>query len=161
MKYWITTDTHFGHEKIKDFCGRPDGFEEKILRGFVDIVNSDDVFIHLGDVCWGNDSEWHRKISLSMPFVKKWLLIGNHDKKTNSWYYDHGWHFVGETILLNMFGLRILLSHRPQPDGDYDVNVHGHLHNTGHHETFNDDKHISFYIEHKYIPIDLRKIVGK
>ena len=161
MKYWITTDTHFGHEKIKEFCGRPDCFENKILVNFSKMVNHEDVFIHLGDVCWGQDDMWHRKIELSMRGTKRWLIKGNHDKRTNSWYYERGWCFVGESILLKMFGKRILLSHKPQPCGNYDINVHGHLHNTGHHDSFNDGKHINFYIEHDYRPVDLRKLTEK
>ncbi len=31
-KYWILTDTHFGHAYLHDKCLRPVGFEEKILR---------------------------------------------------------------------------------------------------------------------------------
>lgn len=161
MKYWIITDTHFGHAKIKDFCGRPGLFEIKILRNIVDIVKNEDIFIHLGDVCWGKDEAWHRKLNLAIPWTRKWLIKGNHDKKTNSWYINHGWHFVGDSIQLNMFGRKILLSHRPQSDGDFDINVHGHLHNTGHHSGFDDDKHVSFFIEHDYMPVDLRKLVGK
>lgn len=161
MKYWLTTDTHFGHDKMKEYCGRPDDFETKILRNFAKIVTVNDIFIHLGDICWGQDEMWNRKIALSMPFTRRWLLRGNHDKKTNSWYYDIGWSFVGETILLNIFGLRVLLSHRPQPNGEYDINVHGHLHNTGHHETFDDGKHVNFFIEHDYLPVDLQKVINK
>lgn len=159
--YWISTDLHLGHARIKEFCGRPTGFEKKILDNLSKTMKSNDVFICLGDVCWGQDEKWHRKLDSSIPCTKRWLVKGNHDKKTNSWYYDHGWNFVGNAIWLSLFGKKILLSHKPRNANGLDINIHGHLHNTGHHTSFDDGKHKSFYIEHHYMPINLKTLVRK
>lgn len=128
MKFWLTTDTHFNHDKMPLYCGRPIGFEELIIKGLSQIPK-EDVLIHLGDVCIGKDAYWHERLA-QLP-CKKWLTLGNHDHNSISWYMTHGWDFVGTEIKLNMFGKRLLLSHTPLP-GDFDLMIHGHFHNTLH-----------------------------
>lgn len=128
MKIWLITDTHFNHDKMPEYCGRPIGFEELIMMGLARI-SPQDLLIHLGDVCVGKDEYWHERLR-ALPF-KKWLVLGNHDHKSLSWYISHGWDYVGEEIKLKMFGKNILLSHTPLR-GDFDINIHGHFHNTLH-----------------------------
>ena len=128
MKYWITTDTHFGHDKMPEYCGRPENFSSRILTGFLKIPEGD-VLIHLGDVCIGKD-EYHNDVMQSHLSCKTWLVRGNHDKKSDSWYMAHGWDFVATGIRMIQHGKKVLLSHVPQPDdGWFDLNIHGHLHN--------------------------------
>jgi len=71
MRYWLITDTHFGHENIKKYCNRPDGFEDLILENLNPTedegVCPGDVLIHLGDVCFGIaevQAEWPGRIQL-------------------------------------------------------------------------------------------------
>ena len=59
MKYWVTTDTHFGHDKMMEYCGRPKGFEDLIFKYHSEIIKKDDVLVHLGDFCIYNDEKWH------------------------------------------------------------------------------------------------------
>lgn len=131
MKYWIITDTHFGHTKLREF-GRPANFDSVILQNIFTLVNSDDVLIHLGDFCIGDDMAWHVKFMSCAP-SKKWLIKGNHDKKSNTWYLNNGWNFVGDWMGLEMFGKKIFFSHKPMMDVGYDINIHGHFHNSQHH----------------------------
>lgn len=132
MKIWIITDTHFGHEKLVQY-GRPVGFTEKILQNLYPIQKGD-VLIHLGDFCIGDDEGWHHDYFKTLPIgVKNWFIRGNHDHKSNSWYLDHGWNVVCEYLSLEMFGKKILFSHKPMAwDGEYDINIHGHFHDTDH-----------------------------
>lgn len=130
MRYWLTTDTHFGHDKMQEYCGRPKGFEDLIFKN-LKRIGEDDVLIHLGDFCIGRDAYWHEIFS-KYPF-RKILIRGNHDQKTNHWYMTHGWDFACENFLLTFEGKRILFSHAPTiDDGTFDVNIHGHFHNTLH-----------------------------
>lgn len=132
-KILLTTDTHFGHKKIIEYCGRPKNFESLILRNILDLVRYDDILIHLGDICIGDDEKWNKKLSCRMEPAKMWLLKGNHDHKSDNWYLDHGWDFVGDQILIEKFGKRILFSHVPKKDlGYFDINIHGHFHNSLH-----------------------------
>ena len=132
MNYWITTDTHFNHEKmVTKFKTRDKGFEDKILRGFK-ILSEEDIFIHLGDVSFGRDVYWNSIIGKLT--CKKWLLIGNHDKHSIPWYLKHGWDFVVHSMTLKLMGHTILFSHVPEPftGENYTINIHGHFHDNDH-----------------------------
>ena len=160
MNYWILTDTHFGHAAMKKLCGRPEGFEQLILNQVAHKVKQDDVLIHLGDFCLGEDSYWNTLFYKYCPGLK-WLIRGNHDKKSNTWYHKHGWDFVADHIMLRVFGASILLSHKPLEVVPVNhINVHGHHHNTGNHpEDKVDGRHRLVYIEHDYTPVSLRSLV--
>jgi calcineurin-like phosphoesterase family protein len=134
MKIYLTTDTHFGHHKMMEYCNRPEGFEEIILNNLSKI--KPDVLIHLGDfsLC-GKDEYWNQRF-MDIVKCKKWLIRGNHDKKTNQWYLEHGWDMVCEQFRDNYFGKIIMFSHKPVVwDGDYDINIHGHMHNSDHRQS--------------------------
>lgn len=165
IKYWIITDTHFGHTKLHDYCNRPIGFEKQILQR-LDRIRKTDILIHLGDICIGNDAEWHCKF-MECVVGKKWLLKGNHDRKSDTWYLTHGWDMVAESITLKRFGLTIALSHKPLIDNGFDINIHGHFHNSPlsrHEEDLAKIKNYKYkliFIEHEYVPIDLQRIITK
>lgn len=50
MKIFITADTHFNHEAIKEYCGRPDNYENLIWNSFNNL-SGNHTLIHLGDIC--------------------------------------------------------------------------------------------------------------
>lgn len=130
MKYWIISDTHFSHEKIKEFCNRPEDHELRIISG-LSSISKNDCLIHLGDICMGNDGIVHTLLSDNCK-CKRILVRGNHDSKSSSWYMDHGWDFVCDAFRLEYCGYIVMFSHKPQPwDGVWDINIHGHLHNLG------------------------------
>lgn len=132
MKIWLISDSHFGHDKMMEYCGRPKGFEQKILNNLFKTVKKDDILIHLGDFCIGNDEFWHTSF-MQVPTLKKWLLRGNHDRKSTTWYLSHGWDWVGDHMSNFFFGKKILFSHTPTKyDGCFDMNIHGHFHNNLH-----------------------------
>lgn len=109
MKTWLTTDTHFGHFKMVQYCGRPADFSERILVNLGNSVKPGDLLIHLGDFCIGDDGVWHgRYLEDFLPGVKHWLVRGNHDRNSNTWYLGHGWDMVCDSFTLEMFGKRIL-----------------------------------------------------
>lgn len=160
MNYWIITDTHFGHNKMQEYCGRPEDFETTIIHNLMNTCRTGDVLIHLGDICIGQDSYWHNR--LANIYARRWLIRGNHDKKSAGWYLSHGWDCVSDSLTLTVFGERILFSHRPAESGDYTLNIHGHMHNTGHHPEMIPritPKQRLIIMEHHYAPISLRKIV--
>lgn len=130
MKVYLITDTHFNHDKLIEYCSRPAGFSDLIWEGLEDLPRGC-TLIHLGDICIGKDEEVHKRL---MSYdCKKILVKGNHDKKSNHWYLAHGWDFVCEQFSDTYFGKRILFSHKPIVwDGEYEVNIHGHFHNTDH-----------------------------
>ena len=59
---WITSDTHWSHKNIIEYCGRPfvdasgnpdvELMDKTLLRNWRETVKGDDTIIHLGDVCF-------------------------------------------------------------------------------------------------------------
>jgi len=145
-----------------EYCGRPSDFVERILKSVKRIVYPNDILIHLGDFCIGSDEIWHRKFMIAC-IGRCWLIRGNHDRKSLGWYLNHGWDCVVDEIALEIFGKRIVLSHKPIVDrDDFDLNIHGHQHNTVHHPEFEEtSKRRLLYIEHLYEPISLRRVVER
>jgi len=169
MKYWIITDTHFGHDSptspMITQCGRPDGFSQKILINLNRTKQCPDILIHLGDICFGREEYWHNELN-KWVCGKKWLIRGNHDKKSDTWYLEHGWDFVAEWIWIVKFGKNILLSHKPIADCGYDLNIHGHFHNADHRRwepelvAIRNDKQILLALETlNYMPINLQTVI--
>lgn len=132
MNIYLISDTHFNHNKMVEYCNRPENHTELIKKNlfvFNSTIRKDDVFIHLGDVCIGKDEEIHNEVIVPLA-CKKWLVKGNHDRKSDSWYMNHGWDFVADSFKGKYFGKEILFSHCPmKDDGKFDVNVFGHFHN--------------------------------
>ena len=164
MTIWLLADTHFGHTAMEILCDRPVGFEERILKNARRLIGINDVLLHLGDFCIGHDAEWHRMFMEALPETsRKWLVKGNHDRQSFGWYMAHGWDLVADEIRLTIFGKNIIFSHKPRMVryfGEFDLNIHGHHHNTRHHpEDMTTCSHILIFPEHEYRPVNLRKIV--
>jgi len=165
MKYWIITDTHFGHAKCREYCDRPIDCDERMIDNLRDIKETD-VLIHLGDICIGNDAEWHKRLDTNVS-CRKWLVKGNHDSKSASWYMGHGWDMVCRQLWIKRFDKKICFTHVPIADSGYDLNIHGHFHNSDHrrHEpelsAISNHKHRLVMVEHTYAPIALQDIVNR
>lgn len=140
MNYWLVSDTHFNHTKLEEWGGRSGDWQKQLLQG-IDGIPKDDILIHLGDICIGNDNEVHMVLSAYNP-LKKILVRGNHDGKGVQWYHDHGWHFVCDSFELLFQGHYLYFSHRPQPQmGHFTRNIHGHTHGNMHRS----EEYINFY----------------
>lgn len=128
-------------------------------------ISDSDILIHLGDICWGNNLNWHH--SLSNIKCRKWLVLGNHDRQSKSFYLNNGWCFVCEHFMLDIYGENILFSHKPQDIKlGYDLNIHGHFHNNPEerHEpelrAIKNDKQFLIAMENNnYQPYNLESIV--
>jgi len=151
---------------MMEYCGRPESFNEDILRNMSKLIAKEDILIHLGDVCIGNDIMWHENL-MDHVACKKWLVKGNHDRKSNSWYIGHGWDWVGYQFSDTYYGKKILFSHRPLPNwsnNGFDFNIHGHFHNSNHHikdpEWIQSPKHKLLAIENtNYCPVTLQHFI--
>lgn len=81
MRYFFTSDTHFGHANIIKYCNRPFDNVEEMNEGLIEKwnakVSSGDTVFHLGDVAFGNEE-------IAASLVKQLngeihLIRGNHD----------------------------------------------------------------------------------
>ncbi len=126
MNIWLIADTHFGHKEMTALADRPPGFENRITKHWINMVQDADFVIHLGDVFWNAVPHWQTVFS-SLP-GRKMLVVGNHDKKTLHWYMNNGFEFACHSFTWHIYGKSILFSHEPAPFFDEDLNIHGHLH---------------------------------
>jgi calcineurin-like phosphoesterase family protein len=162
---YIFTDPHFNHDKLIEL-GRPKDFEERLSKNIVKAnLKKEDVLLCLGDVCIGNDENVHTWLRKSVD-ARLWLVLGNHDKKSNDWYLRHGWDWVGNTFTYEHGGKKLLFSHEPQPYlVGIDYNIHGHLHNNDYRSSgypWVTNKHVKLAIEETdYKLVTLDQIVAK
>lgn len=127
MKIWIITDSHFGHENIKKYCGRPDNFEEIIIDRAAKIVQRGDILIHLGDVMMGKRGEEFATEFRNAVSGRHYLVLGNHDKGSRTKYMN--W-FDGVFDSLSLNG--VYLSHHGVASlpSNCRYQIYGHHHNS-------------------------------
>lgn len=128
MKYFITTDTHFAHEKMRASKWRRGHVKEEALwKNIENCVPPDATLIHLWDICMGSDREVHERIA-KRPF-KKILVRWNHDRNSLDWYMNHWRDFACDSFSINKYWRKFLFTHIPiiplPPDT---INIHGHFH---------------------------------
>jgi calcineurin-like phosphoesterase family protein len=154
MRYF-TSDTHFGHKNIIQYCERPFADVEEmnvtLVQNWNNVVGEDDIVYHLGDVALGPWSEWDKW--LSQLNGHKVLIVGNHDRlfqETNEARFDRWlgeyskWfdeiRFNGSTTLSD--GTFVHMSHFPYDGDSHDgdrftesrlpddgtILLHGHTH---------------------------------
>ncbi len=132
MNYWLISDTHFNHLKLEEWGARSGDWQDRLYKG-LNAIPKDDILIHLGDICIGNDKEMHEVMMFDLPNTAI-LIRGNHDHKSLNWYIEHGWDFLCDQIGIVHHGVDILLSHRPMPPDTWRwrYNIHGHTHGNMH-----------------------------
>lgn len=128
---WLITDTHFEHEAMISRCDRPKNFTSLICTNWRQVVKPKDTIIHLGDCAW---NETGMKRLLSLP-GKKILVRGNHDSQSLEKYMDMGWDFACDSLVMKLYSVTILFSHKPVWGHKADINIHGHFHDL-HREDF-------------------------
>jgi calcineurin-like phosphoesterase family protein len=127
MTIWLISDTHFGHENIIGYCGRPFAnaaeMDEAMVERWNATVKPSDKVYHLGDVAM-------KKQGLAVVrslHGKKRLIRGNHDIFDTKDYLAAGFQeILGVRVLANA-----LLSHFPVHPGSlgrFVGNIHGHIH---------------------------------
>jgi len=165
-KIYITTDWHLGHDMLWQKEYRPKGFEEKIISNLGRVLTRDDVLIHLGDVFFKDNQKWESVLWTLEG--RKILIRGNHDNHSYSWLLNKGFDFICDEFQLDIFGKKLLFSHRPIDliARNVDFNIHGHSHGNAHRDeeycNFYSDKHIEFTLEkNQFQPILLQDLIQK
>lgn len=146
MRVWLTSDTHFGHENIIRYCGRPfrnaAGMNLEITRRWNETVEPDDLVYHLGDFAMGGGEH---KLDVWREYCQalngtKILVRGNHDRSAD-FMRDVGFDDVHDNLIAEVDGRRVWMNHyppvpdiagqplhRPPAPGEYDIALCGHVH---------------------------------
>lgn len=128
---YIISDTHLGHKNIIGYCNRPWNHEDLIISNWAKTVKWDDTILHLGDVAFGNlDSikYWANRIKY-LP-GKKLLIKGNHDHSRSMKIYKDIFEVI-TPFVQDFSDVKLYFSHYPDHpiNDEWDINVHGHIHN--------------------------------
>lgn len=125
MRYAIS-DTHFGHENIIEYCGRPfasgEEMDATLVENWNSTVTDDDTVLFLGDVRHHPSpleaSDWLAKLNGEILVVR-----GNHDGGLGQ---NSPTHVVG-SCSINHGKWNFYCEHQPAPDfGGWQL--HGHVH---------------------------------
>lgn len=129
-KTWFTSDTHFGHVAVIEYCKRPfssvEEMDASLIAAWNDVVAPNDVVWHLGDVVFRGDPAGY----LDQLHGRIHIILGNHDSPSKLRRTRAIW--VGEVKYLRVGGQRIYLSHyahRTWPRSDQgSFHLYGHSH---------------------------------
>jgi calcineurin-like phosphoesterase family protein len=92
MKTFFTSDTHFFHSRIIQYCLRPfadvNEMNETLIANWNNVVTPDDVVYHLGDFAFG-DANGVDQVMRRLNFKHFHFVKGNHDKPFCDWYHSN------------------------------------------------------------------------
>lgn len=128
---YFTSDLHFGHKNIIDFCDRPwnsvDAMNKGLIDNWNDTVGNDNLVYVLGDVCMGKIDK-SLQLLTQLKGIKR-LVPGNHDRcwigngpKHEKWiqrYEDVGFHPTAERYFRTSNEM-FLLDHFPYEGDSHD-----------------------------------------
>ncbi len=137
MRTWITSDIHFSHRRIMDYCPASRAFssveamDEAIVDRWNSLVSEGDLTYILGDVAFCSAKK-------ATEFLKrlngdKVLILGNHDKSLNkSADFKQCFKSIHEYLEIEVEGTKVVLFHYPiySWNGMYrgSLCLHGHTH---------------------------------
>lgn len=173
MKTFFTSDTHFFHSRIIQYCLRPfadaTDMNEQLIANWNNVVSPDDVVYHLGDFAFGDASGVDR-VMRRLNFKHFHFVKGNHDKPFCDWYYSNkdDTYFAPKVSLypshleVKIEGNKFTLCHYAMRV--WNESHRGALHLYGHsHGTLPDDPNSkSFDVGvdcHNFTPISLERVL--
>lgn len=111
---WFTSDSHFKHSKILEFCNRPfntiEEHDQTLIHNWNSVVGPDDTVFHLGDFVFGGFPKWKEIRDQLNGHI--YLIRGNHDDKQmtagistlfEDCLYQARIQIDGRTVYLNHF----------------------------------------------------------
>lgn len=143
---WFTSDLHFWHKNIIQFCNRPWIDLESMHKGLIQtwnlLVKPDDEIWILGDFAFCGPGKI--KQITSQLNGKKCLIRGNHDHEIKPHRNDLGFELIVDVHVMEIAGQRVCLSHYPFLNQEHDERkefkigarwedhgqwlLHGHVH---------------------------------
>lgn len=132
---WFTSDTHYGHRNILEYCKRPfssiDEHDEALIERFNEAVGDNDIVYHVGDFALCS-YERAQEIGRRLNGKEFHIILGNHDKVIRKNHFPS--FSSAQDVLLLKFGKSrndwIWLSHYAHARWPHAH--HGALHLFGH-----------------------------
>jgi len=130
---WFTSDFHFGHTNIIEYCERPftncKEMNAVMIKLYNQLVKPDDIVYILGDLAsWYELNEGQVAKIMRKLNGEKHLILGNHDKLNAFKYVEMGFISVHTYLYLPYADLH--LTHDPAiAQGSKMRWVCGHVHN--------------------------------
>lgn len=132
---FFTSDLHFGHKNIINFCDRPfdsvEAMDKALIKNWNAAVQHDDEIYIVGDFTRDNG---HARRYLPVLNGRKYMVAGNHDKFLRDFEEKDLWlEWIKEYAVINHKGFKLVLFHYPLAEwaGFYggSIHLHGHIHN--------------------------------
>lgn len=106
-KLFITSDQHWSHRNIIDYCNRPFTTTHEMNKFMIDkwneVVSDEDDIIHVGDVFAGGSKREYEHI-VRLLNGKKHLVRGNHDRWSDElWKNRFTFSTVQEFLVLGKY----------------------------------------------------------
>lgn len=113
MKIFFTSDTHFGHANIIQYCNRPftsiEDMNEAMIQKWNAVVGPGDTVYHLGDFSMGPKENVNLRKRLNGKVI---LVKGNHDKKDEV-HLAAGFDEIHRRLEIEVDGYKLYLAHIP------------------------------------------------
>lgn len=170
---WFTSDTHFGHENVLNFCDRPWQSIDAMNKALVDSINArvmpNDTLYHLGDFSYKIPVEEACELRRKIRCKNIHWVPGNHDK---DWTRpDVAGVFQPEPLITTIKtdnGQKIVMCHYPIMDwpslGHGSIHLHGHIHSTPNYNELNREMRLLRYDvgvdANNYAPVSLDEILA-
>lgn len=136
---FFTSDTHFGHKNIIEYCQRPfktvDEMNQVLIDNWNAVVKPEDTIYHLGDVAFLKQEAAYKIIQQLNG--NKILIRGNHDKGAGA-MNAMGFPEVHDKLQIEINGQKLWLSHYPYPFIEYDPYIEDHDDPDAHHTVVKD-----------------------
>lgn len=177
MSIYFTSDTHFGHSRIIEYCSRPfahaDEMDEALIQRWNDRVGDSDVIYHLGDFTLKSRGFARRIFARLSGHIKVLGLPWHHDKGwvpkmpgTSDLYSasGHAVEILPPMLVIKAEGVPcgiLTLSHYPMAEweGAYHGAWHLHGHSHGTHRGSGALLDVGVDV-HRYAPLALGELAG-
>ncbi len=169
---WFTSDTHFGHTNVLDFCNRPWDSVEEMNKALVDNINAyvapTDTLYHLGDFSFKMTVENARELRRHIRCQNIHWIPGNHDKDWSQPSVSGTFKVEPQIAVLKLEnGQKVVMCHYPIMDwpglGHGAIHLHGHIHAPFEYNLWNRDMRLLRYDvgvdANHYRPVSLDEIL--
>ena len=137
QKIWFTSDQHFNHDNIIQYCSRPfsnvASMNEALIDNHNSVVGPKDQVYHLGDFAFRGDEKSTRALARKLN-GRHTLILGNHDNERALPRILFDWCCHYRILETKIDDIQVTMCHYPmlswQASFHGSFQLHGHTHGT-------------------------------